>query len=446
MKKLQKIAAAVFAAALSVGSMISFTSCEKKQTESAGPVQITFWHTFGDDKRRGWIQDVVKQFNASQNKYVVTEENKGSYRDCIQSAILAAHQGTAPSLVHVAEAGSQLAYDTGIFTPVGTIGTFDTSDYIEPVLNYYTIDGKVNSIPFNSSSPVLYINTDKLVQAGYSADYVPNTLDDMIKATLDARKKGVKDANISVSLNGWFFEQWLSEQNACMFNNGNGRTARATEALLDSPASVKIAQFYAKMRDNNLYSYTGKLEDWDGSDAIFTGGKALFHITSTADIVNISNAVEGKFKLNVGMIPVPDGSIRNGTIIGGGSLWITKNDNPAVLEGARDFALFLTNTENMASWHKITGYYPVRKSSIDMLKKDGWFSTNAMQLVAFNQLLNTQVNEASAGGLAGSVYDNRTIVEQAIQKVLAGADPAAAMKEAKILADQKLSEYNANVK
>jgi len=410
-----------------------------------GHVQITFWHTFGDAKRQGWIQNVVKNFNAGQNTYVVVEENKGSYRDCIQAAILAARQGTAPSLVHIAEAGSQLAYDTGIFVPVGTIGKFDTSDYIQPVVNYYTIGGKVNSIPFNSSSPVLYVNTDMLKAAGYPADYVPETFSQVIKCALDARKAGVKDANISISLNGWFFEQWLSEQNACMFNNSNGRKGRATESLLDSDESVKIAEFYARMRDNNLYTYTGKFEDWDGSDAIFTGGKAMFHITSTADIVNITNAVGARFKLNVGMLPVPDGSARNGTIIGGGSLWVTKNKNSAVLEGARDFALYLTNTENMAAWHKLTGYYPVRSSSVDMLKKEGWFNTNAKQLVAFNQLLQTNVNDASAGGLAGSVYDNRTIIEQALQKILAGAKPEEAMKEAKKLADVKLAEYNKNV-
>jgi len=441
---MKKMMAAVSVLAL----MLSVLPAKQKAVPDAKnePVQITFWHTFGDAKRQGWIQDVVKKFNASQNKYIVTEENKGSYRDCIQAAILAARQGTAPSLVHIAEAGSQLAYDTGIFTPVGDIGTFDTSDYIKPVVNYYTINGKVNSIPFNSSSPVLYINADMLTAAGYPADYVPETFSQVIKCALDARKAGVKDANISVSLNGWFFEQWLSEQNACMFNNSNGRKGRATESLLDSDASMKIASFYAQMRDNSLYTYTGKFEDWDGSDAVFTGGKAMFHITSTADIVNITNAVGTKFKLNVGMIPIPDGSVRNGTVIGGGSLWVTKNKNKAVLEGARDFALYLTNTENMASWHELTGYYPVRNSSIELLKKEGWFDTNAKQLVAFNQLLQTKVDDASAGGLAGTVYDNRTIIEQAIQKILAGAQPEDAMKEAKKLADVKLAEYNKNIK
>jgi sn-glycerol 3-phosphate transport system substrate-binding protein len=237
----------------------------------------------------------------------------------------------------------------------------------------------------------------------------------------------------------------MSEQDACIFDNGNGRDARATQTMLDSPEALKIARFYADLRDRGFYTYTGKFEDWDGSDAIFTGGKAMFHITSTADIVNITNAIGTKFRLNVGMIPIPDGTGRNGTVIGGGSLWVTKNDDARVLQGARDFALYLTGTDNMVAWHKLTGYYPVRKSSIDKLKAEGWFDSNAKQLVAFNQLLQTKVNAASAGGLAGSVYDNRTIVEQALQKILNGTDPQQAMAEAKKLSDAKLAEYNANI-
>jgi sn-glycerol 3-phosphate transport system substrate-binding protein len=441
---LSVIVTVVLSAALLTAGGSKDTAATTKKTDG-GRIEITFWHIFGDAKRQGWIQGVVKSFNESQNTYTVVEENKGSYRDCIQAAILAAKQGTAPSLVHIAEAGSQLAYDTGIFTPVGEIGSFDTSDYIQPVLNYYTINGKVNSIPFNSSSPVLYINATMLEKAGLPADYVPATFSDMINACLKARKAGVPDANISVSLNGWFFEQWLSEQNACMFNNGNGRTSRATETLLTSPAAMKIAQFYAAMRDNKVYTYTGKFEDWSGSDAIFTGGKAMFHITSTADLVNITNAVGTLFELNVGLLPIADETDRNGTVIGGGSLWVCKNSDEKVLRGARDFALYLTNTKNMAEWHKLTGYYPVRKSSVDLLKKEGWFDSDARQLVAFNQLLNTKVNEASAGGLAGSVYDNRTIIEEALQKILNGTSPESAMTEAKKLSDAKLAEYNANV-
>ncbi len=414
------------------------------EQETQKPIEISFWHVFGDAARGGWVQDVVDAYNASQDTYHVTQEMKGSYRDTLQAAILADKQGAAPSLVHVFEVGSQLAYDSGVFMPIGDIGTFDTSDYIQPVLNYYTIDGKVNSIPFNSSSPVLYINTDKLVKAGYSRDYVPETFENMIEVVEAARNRGVEGANISFCMHTWYFEQWMAEQGAMLLNNTNGRADRATEVLLTSPAAMNIGNFLSEIGTKGYYSYTGRFEDWDGSDAIFTGDKAIFHITSTADLGNISRAVEGKFTLGVGMLPIPEGTKRNGTVIGGGSIWVAKNHTDEELEGARDFALFLTNTENMVSWHKLTGYYPVRNSSVDALTDEGWFASDAKQLVAFNQLLNTEVNSATAGALGGTLLDNRTIIEQAMQKIVQGADVRTALAEAKKLADAKLTEYNAN--
>jgi sn-glycerol 3-phosphate transport system substrate-binding protein len=98
----------------------------------------------------------------------------------------------------------------------------------------------------------------------------------------------------------------------------------------------------------------------------------------------------------------------------------------------------------MISWHKLTGYYPVRNSSVEKLRQEGWFSSDAKQLVAFDQLLTTISNSATAGALGGTLLDNRTIIEQALQKILQGSDVMSALEEAKVIADTKLAEYNAN--
>jgi len=142
---------------IAVLSLSAITAAGSQETETQVK-EIYFWLVFSDAARSQWIQDRADEFNAMQSDYKVVLETKGSYRDTLQAAVLADKQGTPPHLVQLFEVGSQLAYDTGMFKSVGDIGSFDTSDYIQPVLNYYTINGTVNSIPFNSSSPVLYIN------------------------------------------------------------------------------------------------------------------------------------------------------------------------------------------------------------------------------------------------------------------------------------------------
>ena len=413
----------------------------------AQSVTVEFWHTFGDPKRGGWIQAQADAFNKANPNIKVVPTFKGSYPDILQAATLAARQGKPPALVQMYEIGSQFALDSGIFQPVGGIGTLDTSDYIKPVLNYYTINGKVNSIPFNSSSPVLYYNKDLMKKAGLDPNKPPMTYGEMTSACAKIASANLGVKCFGVSLNGWFFEQWMAQQGALLANNSNGRKGRATEVLLTSDPAKKIVSWLKDMNDKGYYTYTGKLEDWDGSDAIFTDAKAVFHITSTADIVNIGDAAKKTgFEMGVGMLPIADGVKRNGVVIGGASLWISKGIPQNQAEAAKNFALFMTGTQNMAEWHKLTGYYPVRVSAVDALKKEGWLKEGAPQLVAFNQLLQTVPNEATAGALIGPFQQVRRIVEEAIQKVLSGTSVDAAMSEAKTKADAALQEYNASVK
>lgn len=422
------------------------TSCKgKTETDQKGErTKIYFWHALADARRSGWIAARAEEFNKTQDQYEIVTQAKGSYRETLQAAILSARQGVPPHMVHVFEAGTQLALDSQIFEPIGNIGNLDTSDYIQPVLNYYTLNGKVHSIPFNSSSPILYYNKDLMKKAGLDENKPPQTYKEIIEFSKKAKAAGIDAAGLGFNMHSWFFEQWLSEQNANLVNNGNGREKRATEVLINSKEGYRVFNWIKELNDQGFYKYTGKKEDWDGSDQIFIQQKVMFHITSTADLANLYEATKESFELGTGYLPIPDGVERNGTVIGGGSVWITKGHAQEEMEVARDFVLYMTNTDNMIDWHKVTGYYPVRKSSVDQLEKEGWFKEAGFRITAFNQLLETKVNQASGGGLSGSLLDMRTIVEEAIQKVLNGGDVQESLEEAKKLSDLKLQEYNKN--
>ena len=131
-------------------------------------------------------------------------------------------------------------------------------------------------------------------------------------------------------------------------------------------------------------------------------------------------------------------------MIGGASLWVAKDVSQSDAELAVDFGQFLTNTENMVSWHKLTGYYPVRKSSVDNLEKEGWFVSNPLQVVAFKQLLSTTPNVANAGALNGANIEVRGFIEQGMQKVLDGQNVASVAKTAAAQAKKAMAEYNKN--
>ncbi|MFQ5576977.1 MAG: ABC transporter substrate-binding protein, partial [Anaerolineae bacterium] len=324
---------------------------------------------------------------------------------------------------------------------------FQGDDYIEGVANYYKIGGKFNSLPWNSSNPILYYNKDIFRAAGLDPEAPPQTFEEMLDACETIVSSGAAKNCISWPLHGWFFEQWMANMGAELANNGNGRDARATEVYLDGDAAKIIVNWWKEMYDKGYYAYSGKLEDWDGADAIFVSGQAAMEITSTSDVVNRQNdAAENGFELGTSYLPYPVNSERSGVIVGGASIWLTAGHPDNELQAAKDFMIWFTNTENAIRWHKATGYFPVRKSAVDVLEVENWFELNPAYTAAFDQLLNTKPIPATQGALIGAFPEVRTIIEQAVEKVLAGeASVDDALSAAKADADKAVEDYNKSV-
>ena len=323
-----------------------------------GAVVIDFWHAFGGG-RKLLIDRMVEDFNYTHPDTYVRVEFKGSYRDTLNASILAAQQGNAPHLVQIFEIGSQLALDTGIFMPIEDLVVgpeFQADDYIEGVSNYYNIGGKFYSMPWNSSNPILYYNKDMFRAAGLDPEAPPETFEEMLSACDAIVSSGTAKNCISWPLHSWFFEQWMANMGAELANNGNGRDARATESYLTGDAAKTILNWWKEMSDKGYYAYSGKLEDWDGADAIFVSGQAAMEITSTSDVVARQNdAAANGFELGTGYLPYPESSERQGVVIGGASIWLTADHPEEELQAAKDFAIWFTNTENAIRWHKATG-------------------------------------------------------------------------------------------
>ena len=251
---------------------------------------------------------------------------------------------------------------------------------------------------------------------------------------------------IGFPIHSWFFEEWLAEQGATFVNNDNGRTARATSADLTSPAANKAMAWLKALKDVGAYNYTGALEDWGGARAQFLNQDVVFTLDSSSDVSAVlSGAQTAGFNAVTGPLPIPTGVTRQGIVIGGASLWIMKGHPQAEDEAALAFLLDFTGTDPMAAWHKLTGYFPVRTSAVDVLRNEGWFTTHPAYEAPFNEIEQTTESAATAGALLGPFLPVRTIVEQAMKSVAVdGTDVATALSDAKTSADAEIAGYNAS--
>lgn len=416
-------------------------------------IEIKFWHIFQDENRLTWSQDVAAAFNEQYPQYNVVIEAFENYEVLLQTTQQALEQGTAPAIVQYFEIATQFARDTGYFKPiaealngrdevVGIPVNFD--DIIAPVSDYYTLDGQFTSMPWNSSSPILYTNTALLELAGLETP--PATWQELEAAceTLLAAEGGPEYC-VAWPNHGWFFEQWMAQQNAEIVNNGNGRDARATEVNLTSQNAIEIMEWWKSMYDRGYYYYSGTQRDWTSVEQAIQTGQVAFAITSSADARNITEAAaENSIELVTTRMPYNANYEWTGNLIGGASLWLLNDLSPEVEDGALAFLLFLNNTENAASWHQATGYLPIRLSSVELLEEQGWFEENPNFYTASDQINNSTVTPATRGGLFGTFAETRNIVTQAIEDLmLAGGDVTERMTAAKAEADALLADYNA---
>lgn len=419
-------------------------------------IQIPVWIAF-TDYRLDWAREVAAEFNAAFPQYEVTIEGYSNYEDIFAAASLAFEQGTQPAIVQYFEAATQDARDAsfngvpqfksvaeafGDRTEVnGLPVNFD--DFIDAARNYYTLDGKFTSFPWNTSSAIMFSNKTMLDAAGVES--IPATWAEVEAACEKIMAMENAPANcITWPNHGWFFEQAVAMQGADLVNNGNGREARATETFLNSDAGIAFVSWWKDLQDKGYYIYTGAQRDWTGTQQAFIAGQVAMLIYSSSDTTAITkDGAAAGFEVVASFYPHNQDVEYVGNLIGGASLWLSNNLSPEVEEGALTFLLYFTNTENAADWHRVTGYVPITKSAIELLESEGWYEENPNSLVASAQLAAAKPTSATAGAIFGNFPAIRNILTTAIEDVLVNdRDVVEALTEAKELADESLAEYN----
>jgi sn-glycerol 3-phosphate transport system substrate-binding protein len=420
------------------------------------PVEIKVWIAF-TDYRLDWAKEVAANFNEEFPQYNVVVEGYDNYEVLFSATNLAFEQGTQPAIVQYFEAATQDARDANFngepfFKPIAeAFGDrteinglpVDFSDYVEPVVNYYTLDGQFTSMPWNTSSAIMFVNQEMLDAAGVEA--IPTTWAEVEAACEKIMAMENAPANcITWPNHGWFFEQSVAQQGADLVNNGNGRDARATEVNLTSDAAIDYVTWWKSLQDKGYYIYTGTQRDWGGTYNAFIAQDVAMLIYSSSDTTAATNDGEAAgFTTVAAPMPYNQETGYTGNLIGGASLWLTNGLPPEVEDGALTFLLYFTNAENMAEWHKITGYIPVTNSAIELLEAEGWFEENPNSRVAGDQLANSEQTSATAGAIVGAFPAIRDQVTTAIEEVLVNnKDVTEALTDAQEAANALLEEYN----
>jgi len=405
-------------------------------------VNIEFWHALGGHIGRDVLVGYIDEFNESQDEVYVEPIYQGSYLDVLNQYRLAVQAGDTPNLVHVYEIGTRLMIDLDSTTPLQPFideSDLETDYMVDNVLNYYTIDDQLYSMPFNTSNAILYYNKDMFREAGLDPESPPTTFEELreyAELMTGDGKHGFGNYNF-----GWYFEQLMAVQNAEYVNNDNGRTAPATEAVFNSEAGVRIFQWFADMMEDGSYLDTGR--DGSALRAAFVGGNVGMRIGSTGGFASTYADIGDRFEMGAAFLPAPEGVERGGVIIGGGSIWMPKDHPQEKLDAAWTFLEHLASVESTGFWHVNTGYFPVDRRALDLPDVQQLHEEFPAFRTAIDQLEASQQTYATQGAVIGIFPEAREAIQEAYEQILlAGVDPQAALDEAADEVTTAIERYN----
>lgn len=455
------VCAAAFALAWSQRSVISDSLCSAKMgfwlcetrglTYVDGRIEVRFWHSMSGTNGQA-IDKMADDFNESQDQYHVEPIYQGGYPQSLKKLVSSFGTSSMPTMVQLDDIEVQFMIDSLAVTPVQQfieIETFDLSDYDPRALAYYTVDDMLYAMPFNLSGPVLYYDKRAFEEAGLDPEKPPRTLDDVraySERLLTRNDDGsIKRNGISLAINAWYFEQMLAKQGALYANNENGRGDRATAVSFDSPAGREILAWWQEMVHEGLATNMGR----DALQAMLNvlTGKSAMTIASTGSLQSVLIAIgpENAARFGVGALPAP-ASPQGGIVLGGAAVWIM-NDRPTEeQQGAWEFLKYATQPSVQALWHVRTGYFPVRLSSWNMGRAAKLHKDYPQFTVARQQVLDSPLNNVTAGAVLGPFTQVRESVELAFEQVLVGGEtPDEAMERARDESNRAIERYNRSV-
>ena len=444
MKK--KVIASMLALSMIAGTSSAVFAAENTTAEMADAsdvdgTTISFWHSMGGVNGEA-LDTLVKQFN-EENEYGITvdAQYQGEYDDSLNKLKSAQIGNMGADLVQVYEIGTRFMIDSGWIVPMQEMIDGDGYDLsqIEPNLAaYYTIDNELYSMPFNSSTPILYYNKDMFEKAGITE--VPDSLEGIGEIGQQLLDNGGAGEAMSMGIYGWFFEQLISKQGLEYANNGNGRKEAATAVAFDENGAAKnILTVWKDLNDKGFAPIVGK--GGDAGLADFSAGKSAITLGSTASLKQILQDVNGNFEVGTAYFPKVSSSDEGGVSIGGASLWALDNQDPKKLRATWEFIKFLISPESQAYWNAQTGYFPVTVAA----QEEETFKQNVAEYPQFQTAIDQLHDSAPeyAGALLSVFPEARAIVESEIESLLNGnEDVDAAVKNMTESINGAIEEYN----
>jgi len=383
-------------------------------------VEVEWWHPFGPEGIGEAVADLVDQFNEENPGIFINSINKGGYGVTLNAAIAAFRAGEQPGLVLALGRDAPTLMTSDAIYPVYQLledydYDVDWSRFIAPALAMFGDGQGAASLPFNSSTPLLWYNVDAFEEAGITSP--PVTWDDVGEAARKLKDIGFECALSSEWPNWVNLDGYSQIQNLEVATNNNGMDGWDTEFTFNQqPQYVAHIQRLKNWIDEGIYTYAGR----GSNSAIFISGECGMSFLSSAAYLGIEGGAE--FEFSVTYMPIEaNNEDPKSSLIGGGSIFVMDGLTDEQNAAAAKFLDFLMQTPQQIEWHKRTHYVPISLDAYEILKAEGYYIENPTQEFGLLQLNRGgepgPLNRGFRFGYASQVY---TALNEELERIWAG--------------------------
>ncbi|MGW9229923.1 sn-glycerol-3-phosphate ABC transporter substrate-binding protein UgpB [Pseudorhizobium sp. NPDC055634] len=429
---------ATLAAAMSTSSALAAT-------------EISWWHAM-DAQLGQKLEAIAEAFNKSQSEYRIVPTYKGTYAETLTGAIAAFRAKEQPAIVQVFEVGTgTMMAAKGAVKPVYQLmqeagEPWEPSAFLAPVTGYYSdTEGNILSLPFNSSTPIMYFNKDVFEKAGLDRNAAPKTWAEVEEFSKKIVESGAAKCGFTT---GWV--SWVQLENVSAIHDRpygtleNGFGGLETEFTFNGDVQVKHWSNLKKWADAGLFQYGGPAGGADAPAKFYSGECAIYMNSSASRAGVVANSKE--FEVGFAPLPYYEDVIAEpkNSIIGGATLWALAGHSDDVYKGIAKFFTYLSQPEVQADWHQATGYLPITNAAFDLGQEQGYYEQNPGSDVAIKQITRGTPTPNSKGIRFGNLTQVRNVVDEQFEALLAGQkDAQQALDDAVAGGNQILRDFEA---
>ena len=316
---------------------------DKESTEAAetsgGAEAVTIWYYWETEGHQVALDQVIQEYNASQDQYEVTAKYV-PFADFKKQLSIGASADELPDIAILDSPDHASYVEMGIFEDL--TGKFDVSSYYEGTVNSCTVDGKLYGVPFGVNCLALYYNEDMLEAAGCEVPTTWDELKETAKKLTGDNVTGLALCSVQNEEGTFNFVPWLWSTGATSYD-------------IDNENGIRALTFIQGLIEEGVMSK--ECINWTQGDVMnqFISGNVAMMENGPWQIPTMQ-AEAPDLNWNVTLIPK---DAEYSSVLGGENYAVINGRN---VEGALDFLTYATSEEKVKFMMDKVGYISADKT------------------------------------------------------------------------------------